>query len=66
MNHNNYRFPEITNYIRFYWLEGQTGGQMLVHNAFGHLTTSFFESNRNLAIAIMSANAYIDFDINLS
>lgn len=65
MQENNYRFPSVTGEIRGYWLEGKTGGQLLVGNE-GHYNAWYYEQNKDVIHSIMGANAYIEFQINLS
>lgn len=62
---NNYLYPEVTGEIRSYWLDGHTGGQILVGND-GHYNRGYYEQNKDVIHSIMSANAYIDFKINLN
>lgn len=65
MNENNYKYPDVTGEIRGYWLEGQTGGQLLVGND-GHYNRGYYEENKDIIHSIMGANAWIHYEINLS
>lgn len=66
MNENNYRFPEVTGEIRGYWLEGQTGGQLLVGNAYGHYNAWYYEQNKDVIHSSLNIDGSIYFEINLN
>ena len=63
---NNYRFPDVMGEIHGSWLAGQSGGQIMVDELFGHYPDDFYAENKSIIHWLLTNDAILDHDIDLN